>query len=125
MIEHFSKFEQKTASIIILTFWVGKTENPLESTEKLRAAFVFILNQNECSRRYSGIITDRMICAGNNADKGVCQGDSGGPLSSVINGLPQLIGLSSFVSKCGSPYLPSVFARVSSARSWIHAITGI
>lgn len=73
-------------------------------------------------------ITDRMICAGyKEGGKDACEFDSGGPL--VVNfeeGNPQLIGVVSSGSKsCGGTKRPGIYARVTSALSWISKITGI
>lgn len=65
----------------LVTGW-GNTQNVDESRDRLRAAIVPIVNQEDCSNAYSafGGVTDRMICAGLLVEGGkdACQGDSGG-----------------------------------------------
>lgn len=62
----------------IVTGW-GNTQSIDESSERLRAAIVPIVNQDTCSDAYSdfGGVTDRMICAGLllEGGKDACQGN--------------------------------------------------
>jgi hypothetical protein len=63
-----------------------------------------------------------MICAGE-AGKGSCQGDSGGPVV-IRNGLDHVLtGVVSYGGRiCADATTPSVFARVSSAITWIKSV---
>lgn len=63
-------------SLCFVTGW-GNTQNSQESRDKLRAAFVPSVNQEECNTAYEsfGGVTDRMICAGYKVGgKDACQG---------------------------------------------------
>lgn len=61
----------------------GNTQSSSESSRRLRAAEVPIVNQEKCNTAYKsfGGVTARMVCAGfDKGGKDACQGDSGGPL---------------------------------------------
>lgn len=63
-----------------------------------------------------------MICAGSisTGTPAACFGDSGGPLTAKISGQRVLAGVTSFATRrCSTPGVPTVFARVATARSWI------
>lgn len=49
---------------LIIVNKLGLTQSSHESQETLRAAMIPIANQRYCNRQYRGIITSRMICAG-------------------------------------------------------------
>ncbi|WP_165989609.1 serine protease [Streptomyces sp. YIM 98790] len=86
----------------------------------LRAAEVFLLDDERCARAYADsaetghgrFSPGAMVCAGRRgggADS--CQGDSGGPL--VARG--RLVGLVSWGTGCGLPGRPGVYTRASLA----------
>ncbi|SFC34719.1 serine protease [Streptomyces aidingensis] len=86
----------------------------------LRAADVFVLDDEQCARAYAdsaesghGRFTPgAMVCAGRRAGGAdSCQGDSGGPL--VARG--RLVGLVSWGTGCGLPGRPGVYTRASLA----------
>lgn len=89
-----------------------------------------IVNQQLCGQLYDAVlnraqtIQPSMICAGYVKDGGkdACSGDSGGPL---VDSKPQLIGVVSWGCGCANPFKPGVYARVTIARVWIKAETGI
>lgn len=103
----------------------GTTQNVLEPRGWLRQVQVPLVNQQECSGRYSkyGGVTDRMICAGYmNGRKDACQGDSGGPM---VNADGVLVGVVSWGYGCAVPNYPGVYARVSQVREWIKNHSGV
>lgn len=116
---------------LIISHQTGYTEGPTVSRDKLRAVFLPTVNQNKCKQIYgpdapNWVVTPRMICAGfDEGGKSICQGDSGGPLLEFNDGVPRIIGLSSWLRGCGARGYPAVFSRVSSVRDWIRDITGI
>ena len=71
----------------------------------------------------SSLITDKMICAGDNdGGESTCRGDSGGPL--VIadgNNVAIIIGTTSFGPRqgCGTPGFPAVYAYTVPFLDWI------
>ena len=62
-----------------------------------------------------------MLCAGEGG-KDSCQGDSGGPIVIRNGDSHVLVGVVSFGAACGDAYYPGVYARVSSATSWITTV---
>ena len=100
----------------------GVTDNGYTSNE-LRHVEVNVISNNECKRKYgASLITDAMLCA---ADEGEdsCQGDSGGPLvikGNDRNGADDVqVGVVSWGYGCAEANYPGVYARVSSAYSFI------
>ncbi|MFE6745325.1 serine protease [Kitasatospora purpeofusca] len=82
-----------------------------------RVVPVPLVGRAKCRTEYGAtVITDRMLCAGEDAGgKDACQGDSGGPL--VLSGV--LVGISSWGRGCGLAGYAGVYARVGALRSWI------
>ena len=90
------------------------------SPDALQYVEVPIITNTSCNSKYSGGITDNMICAGfeqGGADS--CQGDSGGPLAVSENGRLAQTGVVSFGIGCASAQYPGVYTRVSRYQSWI------
>ena len=68
---------------------------------------------------YNGQITANMLCAEDEGEDS-CQGDSGGPLIMEDSGGSHLqVGVVSWGYGCADPDFPGIYARVSSAYSWI------
>jgi len=68
-----------------------------------------------------------MICAGSlsTGTPSACFGDSGGPLTANVDGQRVLAGVTSFATqRCTTPGVPTVFARVATARPWIEKTVG-
>uniref|UniRef100_A0A7S1CS91 Peptidase S1 domain-containing protein n=1 Tax=Skeletonema marinoi TaxID=267567 RepID=A0A7S1CS91_9STRA len=105
-----------------------------EANEELLEVEVNVVSNEACEQSegyleiesaylsYESLITDNMLCA---ADVGEdsCQGDSGGPL--IVQGNDEngstdiLTGVVSWGFGCGDSDFPGVYARVSSAWTWI------
>ncbi|XP_058822836.1 trypsin-1-like [Topomyia yanbarensis] len=110
-------------TLCVVSGW-GSTQNPFESRQKLRAAYIPSVNRQQCNKAYTiyGGVTDRMLCAGfRNGGRDACQGDSGGPL--VANG--KLVGVVSWGMGCAQPNYPGVYALVAAVRDWIRSNSGI
>ena len=75
----------------------------------------------QCNLAYCGNITDNMICAGypDDGGKDACQGDSGGPFVCNNNGNAVIAGVVSWGIGCAFADYPGVYARTTSALSWI------
>ncbi|MFJ4667666.1 serine protease [Kitasatospora purpeofusca] len=84
-----------------------------------RVVPVPLISRAKCRTEYGAtVITDRMLCAGEDAGgKDACQGDGGGPL--VLAGV--LVGISSWGRGCGQAGYAGVSTRVGALRSWIDA----
>jgi len=95
--------------------------------DKLQEVEIRVISNAECNNIYGGVITDVMICAGNQEEsKDACSGDSGGPLIAAEPGQNyELFGISSFGPGCGTVGRPGVYSRVSEVISWIEQRTGI
>ena len=116
----------------------GSTQNT-GSNNKLRYAPLQITkNRDGYSNMYD--IKNDMILAGkldlNDADgdgqtddvlggQDACQGDSGGPLIIIDNGMPKLIGITSWGVGCAAPRYPGVWASVPFYYDYIRDKTGI
>lgn len=94
--------------------------------ENLQKAQVNIKHATDCPKSllqkpgYTGL-KDNQICAGDSRPMSdTCRGDSGGPLLQTIDGVPTLVGITSFgQGVCDSNKLPSIYTRVSSFLEWI------
>ncbi|WP_344336478.1 serine protease, partial [Kitasatospora putterlickiae] len=98
--------------------WGATAENgPLSAAA--RVVTVPLIRRDACRQEYgAAAVTDRMICAGEDAGgKDACQGDSGGPL--VQGGA--LIGVISWGVGCGRPGAAGVYTRIGALRPWIDA----
>jgi len=81
-----------------------------------------ILSNSQCNQHqdFRGDITAGMLCAGrmSNNQQDSCQGDSGGPLVVARRNKYEIVGVVSWGYGCAGQS-PGVYARVSSALSWI------
>jgi len=96
-----------------------------ESLQKVEVPIITNAICNSAQTRYSGKITENMLCAGNvsSGGKDACQGDSGGPLI-IDNGTRKtLVGVVSWGYGCGQKRAPGVYNRVARYPDWILANT--
>jgi len=90
----------------------------------LRDVTVPYIPNEECKTMYDGI-TDNMLCAGfKEGRKDSCQGDSGGPIvkrerQSDNTFIDYHVGVVSFGAGCARANKPGVYARTSTAKTWI------
>jgi len=100
----------------------------------LRETFVPLVNHDVCESSYEfieSIFQTHMICAGDDTaqidgtNRDSCSGDSGGPLFSIDENTGDAIqlGVVSFGEECGLEDFPGVYARVSTFKEWIDAVT--
>ncbi|WP_380283620.1 serine protease [Kitasatospora purpeofusca] len=97
----------------------GATAEDGQLSAAARIVTVPLIRREGCRQEYGpSVVTDRMICAGEDAGgKDACQGDSGGPL--VQGGV--LIGVISWGVGCGRPGNAGVYTRIGALRPWIDA----
>ena len=74
-----------------------------------------------CNSQYAGGIDKvSMFCAGVvGGGKDSCQGDSGGPIVEIVNGEHTQLGVVSWGEGCAQAGVSGVYARVSTAATWI------
>ena len=91
------------------------------ATNNLQYVRVPAITNAQCNSAYGGSITDTMICAGypGVGGKDACQGDSGGPFVCNDNGNAVIAGVVSWGNGCALADYPGVYARTTSALSWI------
>ncbi|KAG8198967.1 hypothetical protein JTE90_001767 [Oedothorax gibbosus] len=109
----------------------GKTSQFLNELSGLE-----VVSNSNCSRSYRNAfaenykrdfpngITRGLLCAGilEEYGKATCKGDSGGPLMFEYSSQWYAIGIVSFDFRCGWPYLPGGFTRVSEYLDWIKKV---
>ncbi|KOB58154.1 Chymotrypsin [Operophtera brumata] len=80
-----------------------------------------VISNTNCSLSYPAFIQDSNICTSGAEGRSTCSGDSGGPLTVQRNGLPLLIGVTSFGSAAGCQAgYPAAFARVTAYIDFIN-----
>jgi len=96
------------------------------STNNLQYVRVPAITNAQCNSAYGGSITDAMICAGypGVGGKDACQGDSGGPFVCNDNGNAVIAGVVSWGNGCALADFPGVYARTTTALSWIQSNMG-
>ncbi|XP_057292187.1 transmembrane protease serine 5-like [Hydractinia symbiolongicarpus] len=87
---------------------------------------VSMRSRYHCYKTYGSLITDNMLCAGE--DIGIpdtCQGDSGGPLMFERNGRWHLVGITSWGHSggCGQYKRYGVYTRMTAVEDWIKTVT--
>lgn len=101
-----------------------------QCSDQYQESVIPIVDHDSCNKTYQAIhvITERMVCAGNDTDiKKTCRDDFGSPLTCIdqSTGVLKLTGIVSWANGCGSPGYPGVYADVVGVRSWISSETGI
>ena len=93
------------------------------ATNNLQYVRVPAITNADCNSAYGGSITDAMICAGypGVGGKDACQGDSGGPFVCNDNGNAVIAGVVSWGNGCALADYPGVYARTTTALSWIQS----
>ncbi|XP_018333511.1 trypsin-7-like [Agrilus planipennis] len=106
----------------IVTGWGSVKEGSMLSSD-LQAVSVTVMTNEQCADDYgSGLITERMLCAGSSTGgRDACQGDSGGPL--VENGVQ--IGIVSWGYGCARARYPGVYTNITNLRSYINEVSGL
>ncbi|XP_008316877.1 chymotrypsin-like elastase family member 2A [Cynoglossus semilaevis] len=110
-----------------VTGW-GRIETIGPSANMLQQALLPVVDYPTCiSPDWWGnnLVTNNMVCAGGDGEKGGCSGDSGGPLScQSSSGSWEVHGVVSFGSSLGCNYRrkPTIFTRVSAYISWINTV---
>jgi len=119
-----SGIEPRVGSTCYITGW-GKIKHPGSVHHTLQQASLKVVSQSECARKNTfGVISARMICAGNGAGtlQSGCHGDSGGPFVCQSNGKWYLQGAVSWGSStCSAARSYTVFAKTSNPdiNAWI------
>merc|ERR1712088_183202 len=96
------------------------------STDALQYVRVPAITNTQCNNAYGGSITNAMICAGypGVGGKDACQGDSGGPFVCNNGGKAVIAGVVSWGNGCALADFPGVYARTTTALSWIQSNMG-
>jgi hypothetical protein len=77
-----------------------------------------------CNDNFSGSpdhSESELVCVQPPEGLGICQGDSGGPLFTIVGGTLTLLGIASFVGKCGAS--PSGFTATSHFQQFIDNVS--
>merc|ERR1712073_233501 len=96
------------------------------ATNTLQWVRVPAITNAACNAQYGGSITDSMICAGypGVGGKDACQGDSGGPFVCNDGVKAVIAGVVSWGNGCALADFPGVYARTTTALSWIQSNMG-
>lgn len=111
----------------VTTLGLGALVEGGYSPSILNEVDVFAISGAKCNSEpynYDGAVQDDiMFCAGvPEGGKDSCQGDSGGPIVLKNGNSHTLIGVVSWGYGCARPESPGVYARVSSAYTWIQQV---
>ena len=107
--------------------WGYTSTTNSERSDFLKEAEIPFVDNALCAERMAEDFNEqRMFCAGTlssskTSGDGVdsCNGDSGGPLLVNIEGVPTVVGLTSWGFECASSYSWGVYARTDVHRDWI------
>lgn len=90
------------------------------SSNALHRASVWFLSAKDCGSLY-----DSQLCAVGLKMTDACYADPGSPLIVTSAGRDVLVGIASKQQGCGKAITPTLFSRVSVARTWIQKIAGV
>ncbi|XP_028641608.1 kallikrein-10 [Grammomys surdaster] len=99
--------------------WGTTATRRVKYNRSLSCSRVTVLSQKQCETFYPGVITNNMICAGQDRNQDSCQGDSGGPLvcDNTLHGV-----LSWGIYPCGATQHPAVYTKVCKYITWIRRV---
>ncbi|KAH3706226.1 chymotrypsinogen A-like [Dreissena polymorpha] len=118
-------FDRQTCEISGWGHTVTGTQPNKQIPDQLQETNGVIMTNSECTSSWGTNYAGSVHICINNRNTGTCQGDSGGPMVCFRGTTPVLAGVTSWgVSGCGTTY-PSVYARVSTYRSWLDTTMGI
>jgi secreted trypsin-like serine protease len=125
---------------VITAGWGLQEEHPDPSRERLRISSESLKTVNqqihEQSKCKKHLVNSRMhmtwvmadidqvFCASSNSMyEGTCRGDSGGPIMMKHDGKYYVVGIVSFMERCGRSYFyPAFYTRVSHYMPWIKQV---
>lgn len=100
---------------VVVTGW-GTTSEGGTISDVLQEVTVNVVENSQCKKAYSIMLTSRMLCAGvPGGGKDACQGDSGGPL--IHNN--ELLGIVSWGTGCAREKYPGVYCGVPEVYDWL------
>ncbi|XP_076107524.1 chymotrypsin-like serine proteinase [Mytilus galloprovincialis] len=116
-----------TGSRCFLSGW-GRLSGSGSSPNVLQDVEMTVISNSECTTRWASVngatINSGHICI-HETGKSACSGDSGGPMTCYSGNTPYLAGATSWgISTCSGSF-PSVYARLTSFRSWISTYVSI
>ncbi|XP_052251640.1 chymotrypsin-like serine proteinase, partial [Dreissena polymorpha] len=118
-------FDRQTCEISGWGHTVTGTQPNKQIPDQLQETDGVIMTNSECTSSWGTNYAASVHICIDNRNTGTCQGDSGGPTVCFRGSTPVLAGVTSWgVSGCGTTY-PSVYARVSTYRSWLDTTMGI
>ncbi|WP_158502001.1 serine protease [Vitiosangium sp. GDMCC 1.1324] len=109
---------------VVISGWGATREGGRQKPDELLFNTVKVVGNPQCNapESYGGVITERMLCAGDGQNDS-CQGDSGGPLVVKEGANKYLAGVVSWGAGCGRPKKYGVYTNVSAFSQWIQQTT--
>ena len=108
---------------LFITGWGTVDTESGEMPDILQQVTVKTFSNAECSYNEWDLLSDNMICAGEEG-RDSCYGDSGGPLLIEQDGRYVIAGVTSWGYGCGEYGYPGVYARVTAQLRWIMSSIG-
>ncbi|KAJ0176069.1 hypothetical protein K1T71_008243 [Dendrolimus kikuchii] len=109
-------------SAVASGFGLTSDGGSIPTTQFLSHVNVDIITNAVCVLSFPMILQNSNICISGANGRSTCNGDSGGPLVVTRNGVPILVGVTSFGSARGCQVgSPAAFARVTFFTSWINS----